>query len=50
MLENHVEYESDTSSTKFTAFFARFLPASLLVVSDLFYESGMIRTQMRNSK
>jgi hypothetical protein len=52
MLKNPADYEKGTLSEKYTAIFAKFLPASLLGVSggkcqtDLVDESGMISTQM----
>jgi hypothetical protein len=52
MLNNPGEYERCTSSAKFSAFFDKFIPASLLDVSAAYWqrglvdESGMIRTQV----
>jgi hypothetical protein len=55
MLKQPVEYESDSSLEKFTAFFCQVSPTSLPGVSVgychvLVDESGIIRAQMGNAQ
>jgi hypothetical protein len=56
MLKNHVEYETDASTAKFTAISRQVSPASLQRVSADYYqrplvdESEIIRTQMGNAQ